>query len=260
MSVLDRLRLDGKRAFVTGGSRGLGKEIALAFADVGADLVIVGRNERSLEKIANDIRAMGRRADWIVGDLGDNAACEKVCEQVVSDFGPIDILVNNVGGRRIPTPTIDLSTEDWLKYMDLNLTSTFICTRVVGKAMIQRGAGGRIINIASISGLVTNRNIGGKHYETAKAAVIQFTKTVAVDWAEHGVTANAICPGGFWTEPNQGWAKSHPEVVERFKAQVPTGDYGRPEDLGPLAVYLASEASSYMTGAALVIDGGYTLS
>src|SRR5690606_29915269 len=107
--------------------------------------------------------------------------------------------------------------------------------------------------------LVAGRHIGGRTYETSKAAVVQFTKTVAADWAQHNITANVICPGGFMTEPNQRWAREVPEVIEKFRQQVPMGDHGQPEDLGPLAVYLASDAARYMTGAALVIDGGYTL-
>ncbi len=143
--------------------------------------------------------------------------------------------------------------------MDLNLTSTFLCTKLIGGAMLARGEGGRVINIASVSGLIANRGIAGRHYETAKAAVIQFTRATAADWAPRGVTVNAILPGGFMTEPNQRWARESPHVIEAFEQQIPMGEFGRPEDLGPLAVYLASDASRYMTGAALVIDGGYTL-
>jgi gluconate 5-dehydrogenase len=141
----------------------------------------------------------------------------------------------------------------------LNLTSTFICTRLLGGAMVARGQGGRVINVASISGLVANRGIGGRSYETSKAAVIAFTRATAADWAPHRVTVNAICPGGFMTEPNQRWASQNPEIIDTFKKQIPAGEFGQPEDLGPLAVYLACDASRYMTGASLVIDGGYTL-
>jgi gluconate 5-dehydrogenase len=125
--------------------------------------------------------------------------------------------------------------------------------------MVARGTGGRVINVASISGMVCNREIGGRSYETSKAAVIQFTRAVASDWARHGVTVNAICPGGFMTAPNVRWAEQNPGIIDAFKSQIPAGDFGQPEDLGPLAVYLASDASRYMTGASLVIDGGYTL-
>ena len=131
------------------------------------------------------------------------------------EFGPIDILINNVGGRRIDVPTEDFPLEHWQEIIDLNLTSTFVCTKLIGGAMIERGKGGRIINVASISGMVVNRGIGGRSYETAKAAVIQFTKAVAADWAPHGITVNAICPGGFMTEPNQRWAATTPRSSRR---------------------------------------------
>jgi gluconate 5-dehydrogenase len=259
MSILDRFRLDGKRLLITGGSRGLGREMALAIADAGADVVLIGRDQDSLDRTAEDIRALGRQAFPLTGDVGIPAECEALCRRACGEFGPIDILINNVGGRRIDVPTESFHVKRWQEILDLNLTSTFLCTQIAGKQMIERGQGGRIINIASISGMVVNRGIGGRSYETSKAAVIQFTRTVAVDWAPYGITANAICPGGFMTEPNQRWAQQNPAIIDAFKSQIPMGDFGRPEDLGPLAVYLASDASRYMTGATLVIDGGYTL-
>jgi gluconate 5-dehydrogenase len=259
MSVLDRFRLDGKRLFITGGSRGLGREMALAIADAGADVILTGRDRDSLERTAADIRQLGREAVPIPADIGDPTECERVCNEAIAEHGPIDILINNVGGRRINVPTEDFPVEQWQQVLDLNLTSTFLCTKVIGGAMLKRGQGGRIINVASISGMVVNRGIGGRSYETSKAAVIQFTRAVAADWAPHKITVNAICPGGFMTEPNVRWAKENPAVIDTFKSQIPAGDFGRPEDLGPLAVYLASDAARYMTGAALVIDGGYTL-
>lgn len=259
MSVLDRFQLNGKRAFITGGSRGLGREMALALADVGADIVLVGREAESLNQTAGEIRKLGRNAVALIGDVGVPAECEKLCETVLEQHGPIDILINNVGGRRINVPLEDQSLEQWNTILDINLTSTFLCMRHIGGAMVKRGAGGRVINIASISGMIANRGIGGRSYETSKAAVIQLTRAAAADWAPRGVTVNAICPGGFMTAPNVRWAKEHPDVIETFKDQIPQGDFGRPEDLGPLAVYLASDASRYMTGAAIVIDGGYVL-
>ncbi|MSU80104.1 MAG: SDR family oxidoreductase [Gemmataceae bacterium] len=258
MSIFDRFRLTGKRLFITGGSRGLGREMALAIADAGADVILVGRDMESLEKTASDIRVLGRQAWILQGDVGLPAECEEVCNKALA-LGPIDILINNVGGRRENIPTQDMPLEKWRALMDLNLTSAFLCTKIIGKAMIERAQGGRIINIASINSLVAGRAIAGRHYETAKGALLQFTRATAVDWAPYRITANAILPGGFMTEPNQRWAKIHPEVIATFKSQIPLGDYGQPEDLGPLAVYLASDASRYMTGAALVIDGGYTL-
>ncbi|MCP3691725.1 MAG: SDR family oxidoreductase, partial [Planctomycetaceae bacterium] len=170
-----------------------------------------------------------------------------------------DILINNVGGRRENIATESMPLETWNQLVDLNLTSTFICTKIVGGSMIERGTGGRVINIASINSMVAGRQIHGRHYETCKAAVVQFTRATAADWAPHGITVNAICPGGFMTEPNVRWSREHPDVIEGFKSNIPSGDFGEPEDLGPLAVYLASDASRYMTGASLVIDGGYTL-
>ncbi len=258
MNIFDRFRLTDKRLFITGGSRGLGREMALACAGAGADVVLVGRDAPSLEKTAGDIKALGRQAWTVVGDVGIPEQCETACRQALA-LGPIDILINNVGGRRENIPTEDMPLEKWRALMDLNLTSAFLCTKMIGKAMIERKQGGRIINICSINSLVAGRGIAGRHYETSKGALMQFTRATAVDWAPHRITVNAILPGGFMTEPNQRWSKLHPEVIATFRAQIPLGDFGQPEDLGPLAVYLASDASRYMTGAALVIDGGYTL-
>jgi NAD(P)-dependent dehydrogenase (short-subunit alcohol dehydrogenase family) len=177
---------------------------------------------------------------------------------VLAEAGPIDILVNNVGGRNLDVAVEDTDLKTWQSFIDLNLTHVFICTKIIGGAMLGRGIG-RVINIASISGLVANRGIGGRHYETTKAAVIHFTRATAADWAPRGVTVNAICPGLFMTEPNVAWAKEQPGVIETFVRGVPMGRTGEPREIGPLAVYLASPASSYVTGAAFVIDGGYTL-
>jgi gluconate 5-dehydrogenase len=259
MTVLDRFRLDGKRLFVTGGSRGRGRAMALAIAEAGADVVLNGRDKESLERTAGEVRALGRQAVAVPGDMADPSACETICEEVLARHGPIDILINNVGNRRESIATEDMPIETWRKLVDLNLTSCFVCTKVIGGAMVRGGQGGRIINIASMNAMVAGRDIGGRHYEAAKAAVVQLTRAVAADWAPAGVTVNAICPGLFMTEPNQRWQKLHPEMIEGIRARTPMGRFGEPEDLGPLAVYLASEASRFMTGATLVIDGGYTL-
>lgn len=259
MSVLDRFRLDGKRLFITGGSRGLGREMALAIAEAGADAILVGRDQPSLDKTAADIRSRGRVATTIVADVGVPAEAERACREALDQAGKIDILINNVGGRRIDIPTTEMPLEKWQWVLDLNLTSTFLCTKLIGGAMVARGGPGRVINVASISGMVANRGIGGRGYETSKAAVIAFTRATAADWAPQGVTVNAIAPGGFMTEPNQRWASINPDMIQKFKSEIPAGNFGQPEDLGPLAVYLASDASRYMTGSVLVIDGGYTL-
>lgn len=259
MSIFDRFRLGGRRLFITGGSRGLGREMALAIADAGADVILVGRDTESLEKTAGDIRDLGREAITIEADIGQPEEAERACLEALEQHGPIDILINNVGGRRINIPTAEMPLEEWQKIIDLNLTSTFVCTKLIGGAMLAGDGGGRVINIASISGMVANRDIGGRSYETSKAAVIAFTRATAADWAPQGVTVNAICPGGFMTEPNRRWAEENPGIIKTFEDAVPARKFGDPEDLGPLAVYLASDASRYMTGAALVIDGGYTL-
>ncbi len=259
MTVLDRFRLDGKRLFITGGSRGLGRAMALAIAEAGADVVLTGRDAESLERAAGEIRALGRQAVTFQGDMGEPETCERIAQEAVASHGPIDILINNVGGRRESLATEAMPTETWRRLVDLNLTSCFICTKILGGAMVKAGKGGRIINISSINALVAGRDIGGRHYETTKAAMLQFTRSVAADWAPTGVTANAICPGLFMTEPNKRWQSLHPEMIEGIRARTPMGHPGEPEDLGPLAVYLASDASRYMTGATLVIDGGYTL-
>ena len=140
MSVLDRFRLDGQRLFITGGSRGLGREMALAIADVGADVVLVGRDRDSLEKTAADIRQLGRTANILPGDVGVPAECERVCQEALNEFGPFDILINNVGGRRINVPVEEQTLEQWQQILDINLTSTFLCTKLIGGAMVKRAA------------------------------------------------------------------------------------------------------------------------
>jgi gluconate 5-dehydrogenase len=258
MSVLDSFRLAGGRAFITGGSRGFGRVIALAAAEAGADIVLNARDPEALQRTAAEVRERGRQAWTFPGDIAEPARCEDICRRVLDEAGPIGILVNNVGGRNLDVAIEDTDLATWQRFVDLNLTHCFICTRMIGGAMLKRGEG-RVINIASISGMIANRGIGGRHYETTKAALIHFTRAVAADWAPRGVTVNAICPGLFMTEPNQAWAKKHPEVIETFVRNVPMGRTGEPHEIGPLAVYLASPASSYVTGATFVIDGGYTL-
>ncbi|MBV8439172.1 MAG: SDR family oxidoreductase [Hyphomicrobiales bacterium] len=258
MTVLDRFRLDGKRAFITGGSRGFGRAIALAAAEAGADVIIVARDPEALARTAAEVRERGRQAWTFAADVAEPQICEDLCRRALAERAPIDILVNNVGGRNLDVAIEKAEFADWRRYVDLNLTHVFICTKMIGGAMLPRRAG-RVINIASISGMIANRGIGGRHYETSKAAVIHFTRAVAADWPPCGVTVNAICPGLFMTEPNRAWAKKNPQAIETFVSAIPMGRPGEPEEIGPLAVYLASPASSYVTGAAFVIDGGYTL-
>ena len=259
MSVLDRFRLDGKRLFIIGGSRGLGREMALALAEVGADIILTGRTPATLAATADDIRARGRQAWTIESDMAQPAECERAVRMALDEMGPIDILINNIGGRLENVPIATEAVETWQRLVDVNLTSCFIGTKLVGAAMLARGTGGRIINIASISGMIANRGIGGRHYETAKAAVLHFTRCAAADWAPHGITVNAICPGVFMTDANKRWNATRPDVIQAMVDHIPMGRTGEPEEIGPLAVYLASPAAAYVTGASFVIDGGYTL-
>jgi NAD(P)-dependent dehydrogenase (short-subunit alcohol dehydrogenase family) len=259
MGILDRFRLDGKHAVVTGASRGLGRSMALALADVGADVVITGRTQETLDATAAEIRSLGRQAWTVRADMSMPAECQATCELVLRDFGPIDILINNVGNREASMAIEAEPLATWQQMIDLNLTSCFLGTKLIGGAMLARGKGGRIINIASISALIANRGIGGRDYETSKAAVLHFTRCAAADWAPYGITVNAICPGLFMTDVNREWNERRPEVIEAFVKNVPMGRTGEPDEIGPLAVYLASPAAAYVTGAAYVIDGGYTL-
>jgi NAD(P)-dependent dehydrogenase (short-subunit alcohol dehydrogenase family) len=259
MSVLDKFRLDGRRAVVTGASRGLGRVMALALADAGADVVITGRTPGTLAAAAGEIRSRGRRAWTVTVDMGIPAQCQAAWQQILGEMGPIDIVINNVGNREVSVPIAEESLETWQQSIALNLTSGFLGTRLAGEAMLAHGKGGRIINIASISALIANRGIGGRDYETGKAALLHFTRCAAADWAPHGVTVNAICPGLFMTDINRQWNERRPDVIQAFVQNVPMGRPGEPDEIGPLAVFLASDASSYVTGAAYVIDGGYTL-
>lgn len=258
MAILDQFRLDGKRALVTGGSRGLGRAIAQALAEAGADLVLVGRDQESLTKARDELRSLSRKVEVVAADLTTGEEAERLCDVVLADHAPIDILINNVGGRRENVATEEMPLETWRRLVDLNLTSVFVCTKRLGGAMLKRGWG-RIVNIGSIAGDVAMRDIHGRHYETAKAAVAGFTRSVAADWAMTGVTVNAIAPGGFLTDANRRWFGERPEWQKVIEARIPMGRMGEPDEIAGLALYLASGASRYMTGAVVVIDGGYTL-
>jgi NAD(P)-dependent dehydrogenase (short-subunit alcohol dehydrogenase family) len=257
-TIFDLFRLDGKRSLITGGSRGLGRAMVQALAEAGADLVLVGRDTENLQKVNEELKPLGRRVDLVNADLTSPAATETMCQKVLAEFAPVDILINNVGGRREDIPLESQSIADWSRLMDLNLTSAFVCTKMIGAAMLPRGWG-RVINIGSMCGQIAGRNIRGRHYETAKAALAGFTRAVAADWAPHGVTVNCIAPGGFMTDANRRWFKERPALKQEIEAFIPMGRLGEPHEIAPLALYLASEASSYMTGSVVLIDGGYTL-
>lgn len=258
MPVLDHFDLTGRRALITGGSRGLGLAMARALGEAGAEIVIAGSNHDHLQRACEELCSEDLHVTSMQADLSKPDEAERFCDAVLRDHPPIDILINNAGGRRINTPTEDLALEDWQRILDLNLTQAFILTKRIGAAMIPR-KWGRIINISSINALWPGKAMRGRGYETAKGALSMLTKAVAADWAVHGITVNAIAPGPFLTDANRRWVGERPEFEGEVAASIPLGRWGRPDEIGPLALYLASEASSFMTGSVLVIDGGKLL-
>ena len=258
MPILDQFRLDGRRALVTGGTRGLGLEIARALGEAGAELIITGREAAHLGEAQSQLQSEGHTVATLQADLGIPSEAEAMCERALREFHHIDILENNVGGRRINTPTEDLPLEEWQRIIDLNLTHAFLCTKVIGGHMLKRGKG-RIINVSSISAQWPGKAMRGRAYETSKAALSMFTKSVAADWASAGVTVNAIAPGSFLTDANRRWIGEKPEFEGEVTASIPMGRWGDPSEIGGLAVYLASDASSYLTGQVIVLDGGRLL-
>jgi len=258
MAVLDRFRLDGRTALITGGSRGLGRAMAQALAEAGADLILVGRDADALAAARTELTALGRRVDVVAGDVGTPDGAAAACDTALSLGREIDVLVNNVGGRRLDLPTEDVPLADWQRLIDLNLTSALVCCQKLGKGMLARRRGA-VVNITSVAGPIAIKGIRGRHYETAKAALTALTKALAADWADRGVRVNAIAPGVFLTDPNRRWFGEKPAFRESFEAHIPMGRVGQPDELGPAAVFLASDASSYITGTTLVVDGGFTL-
>ncbi len=258
MSILEKFRLDGRRALITGGSRGLGLEMAKALGEAGAELIIVSRDPQKLEEARNVLADSAPRVEILPADLETPEGATQLCETALERFSPIDILINNVGGRRINFPTEEMPLDEWQRIVNLNLTQAFICTKMIGGAMLPRKKG-RVINIASISGIVAGGHMRGRSYETCKAALAMFTKAVGADWAAQGVTVNAIAPGTFLTDANRLWFSQKPELKIEIESLVPMGRLGDPAEIAGLALYLASDASSYMTGSLIVIDGGRIL-
>jgi len=251
--------LSGKTALITGGSRGLGLQIAHALGEAGAKVMLSSRKAEDLEQAAAELQAAGIDARWIAADCAKEDQTRRLADETVERMGPVDILVNNAGASW-GAPAEEHPVEAWDKVMNLNVRGYFILSQQIARnSMIPGKRGGRIVNIASISALIVNRGIGGRDYETGKAAVLHFTRCAAADWAPHGITVNAICPGLFMTDINRQWNEKRPDVIEAFVKNVPMGRPGEPEEIGPLAVFLASPAASYITGAAYVIDGGYTV-
>jgi NAD(P)-dependent dehydrogenase (short-subunit alcohol dehydrogenase family) len=253
-SVLDSFRLDGKVALVTGGARGLGFTMATALAEAGADVAITGRSLGPGEEAAAKIAAAtGRRVKAFAADVTVSADIERLVPSVEAGLGPIDILVNNAGVN-IRGTVDQLSEADWDTVIDTNLKGPFLCARAIGPGMVTRGWG-RVINLGSILGLVA---LGGRGpYASSKAGVINLTRVLALEWAGTGVTANAICPGPFATEMNLPLLND-PVKYQEFVKKIPMGRWGELDELAGAVVFLASKSSSFITGASLFVDGGWT--
>jgi NAD(P)-dependent dehydrogenase (short-subunit alcohol dehydrogenase family) len=253
-AVLDRFRLDGKVALVTGGSRGLGRAIADALSSAGALVAISARQLETAAQVAESITAaVGRKTLGISADVTRRADVEKMIEQVLSTFGRIDILVNNAGVN-IRGPIEELLEEDWDVVVDTNLKGPWLCCRAVAPVMKSQ-KWGRVINVSSMLGEISLP--GRTPYASSKGGLTLLTKTLALEWARDGINVNALCPGPFATEINTPLL-SDPVARAQMESNVPLARWGDPVELGPAAIFLASEASSFMTGATLFIDGGYT--
>lgn len=254
--VLEKFSLSSQVGIVTGGGQGLGWAFCQAFAEAGADVVIAEINPETGQNAADRIQSMGRQALFIQTDVREKASVEAMVDQALARFGKIDFLMNNAGVA-LWRPAEDMSEQEWLNLMDVNLNGLFYCCQAAGKHMITRGTG-RIINIASMSGVIVNTPQPQTAYNTSKAAVIHLTKSLALEWARHGIRVNAICPGYMATPMAQPFFDD-PKIGGVWMNLTPMNRPGQPEELGPLAVFLASEASSFITGAAILIDGGYSI-
>lgn len=248
------MRLDGKAALVTGAGKGLGRAIALGLARAGADVVLVSRTRKDLESLASEVEALGRRALVAVADVTRSTEVDAAVAKVLEKFGRLDVVVHSAGGS-LRKPSLQLTDEDWQSVIAANLTSTFLVCRSAGKVMTARGAGS-IINIASAAGL--RGRPANAPYSAAKAGVINLSRALAMEWAGMGVRVNVLAPGRFLT-PLTAEEMNDPAAHAGFVSKVPLGRIGKPEELEEITVWLASEASSFVTGSVLVIDGGQTL-
>jgi len=257
MGILSLFDLEGKIAMVTGAGSGLGRAMALALGEAGADVSVVDINAEALRKTASEIEKMNRSSLVIEADVTNIGDVNRMVERTVEVFGKMDIAVNNAGisGGGIPAEEID--EEVWKKVMDVNLTSVFWCARAEGRQMMKQQRG-KIINTASMSGFIVNKSIPATSYCTAKGGIVMMTKALATEWAKFHINVNAIAPGYFRTPLTQKlW--ENPDTYKEMVEMTPMGRIGEPPELAGTVVFLASEASNYITGHILVIDGGYTL-
>ncbi|WP_382320864.1 SDR family NAD(P)-dependent oxidoreductase [Hydrogenophaga sp. UC242_50] len=247
-------RLAGRTALVTGAGKGLGRAIALGFAGAGADVVLMARTRADLDAVAREVEALGRQALVAVADATDSRQVDAVVEQAVARFGRIDVLAHAAGGS-LRKPSVDVTDEEWDGVISANLSSTFKVCRAVGRHMLAQG-GGSIINLSSTAGM--RGRAGNAPYSAAKAAVINLSRALAMEWAPKGVRVNVLAPGRFLTPLTEA-EMSVPEKYAAFVRQVPLGRIGRPEEIQDIAVWLASDASAYVTGSTITLDGGQTL-
>jgi NAD(P)-dependent dehydrogenase (short-subunit alcohol dehydrogenase family) len=257
MGILDRFSLAGKTALVTGAGKGLGQGMAMALAEAGADIVIVELDMPSAEETAGQIRALGRKALPLKGDVTSPEDVQAFLDRAVQEFGRLDVLVNNAGYAQ-PLSALEMSVQDWDRMLAVDLKGVFLCSKTAAPIMIKQG-GGSIISTASMSSFHVNRDADYCHYNAAKAGVVMLTKTLAVEWARFNIRVNCISPGYFRTPGNA--ARSDNPAIRAIRVdQGVIKRYGQAyEDLGGAVVYLASAAAGFTTGCNLVIDGGYSL-
>ena len=247
--------LTGKVAVVIGGTSGIGRAIAHGLAEAGADVVSSSRRAEQVQTVAAELEERGRRTLRITSDVSDRASLQHLLEETLSAFGKVDILVNSAG-RTKRGPTLDLPEEDWNNILETNLTGTLRACQVFGRHMLERKYG-RIINIASLSSFVALYEVAA--YSASKAAVASLTKSLAIEWAASGVCVNAIAPGVFRTALNQKLL-DETERGREFLLRTPMKRFGKVEELAGAAVFLASDAASFVTGEILVVDGGFLAS
>ncbi|PYM96673.1 MAG: 2-deoxy-D-gluconate 3-dehydrogenase [Candidatus Rokuibacteriota bacterium] len=245
--------LAGKVAVVTGASRGLGRAIAVALAGAGANVVLAGRSTTALEQTARLAAGSGGRTLVVSTDVASYAAVERLIERALRELGRLDILVNNSGVAKV-APLVEMTPEDWRFMLDVNLTGVFNGCRAAGPHLIAQKSG-KVINVASVLGQVGLP--GYTIYGATKGGVIALTRALGVEWARHNVQVNAIAPGWFATDMTHE-AFANPKINERLTRDIPARRIGQPQEVGPLAVYLASAASDFMTGQTVFLDGGHS--